>query len=64
MEKISEISKKELEKIADRSFLPVQAHTLLANAMVIPITGEFLDTTRIWQEALEIYIKEHFDESD
>lgn len=64
MKKLSEMPKQEIEGIAKKQFLPVMAMETPCQAFVIPVTPEFCEVTRIWHEALEIYLKEHFDESD
>lgn len=64
MKKLYEMSKQEVEKILEKNFLPVMAMDAPCQAFVIPVSPEFCEVTRIWHEALEIYLKEHFDESD
>lgn len=63
MKNLSEMTKQEVEEIANKQFLPVMAMEAPCQAFVIPITTEFCEVTKIWHEALEIYIKEHFNES-
>lgn len=63
LKKISEMSKQEVEEIANKQFLPAMAMEVPCQAFVIPVTPEFCEVTIIWHEALEIYLKEHFDES-
>lgn len=64
MKKLYEMSKQEVEKILEKNFLPVMAMDVPCQALVIPVSPEFCEVTRIWHEALEIYLEEHFNESD
>ena len=64
MKQLSEMSKQEVEEIAKKNFLPVMDMEAPSQAFVIPISPEFLEVTKIWHEALEVYLKEHFNESD
>lgn len=64
MKKLNEMSRQEVEKIANKHFLPVMAMEVPCQAFVIPVTPEFCEVTRIWYEALEIYMREYFDESN
>lgn len=64
MKKLNEMSRQEVEEVVNKQFLPVMAMEAPCQAFVIPVTPEFCDVTRAWHEALEIYLKEHFDESN
>lgn len=64
MKKLSELSKQEVEEIAKKQFLAVPVGDIKDCAYAFPISPEFCEVTRIWREALEIYLKEHFNESD
>lgn len=63
MNKLSEMSKQEIEQILKKQFLAVPLKEINECEYVIPVSPEFCKTTRIWHEALEIYLKEHFNES-
>lgn len=64
MKKLSELSKQEVEEIAKKQFLAVPVSVIKDCNYAIPVSPEFCEVTRIWHEALEIYLEEHFDESD
>lgn len=64
LKKLSEMSKQEVEEIANKQFLAVPVKETMKCEYVIPVTPEFCEVTRIWHESLEIYLKEHFDESN
>lgn len=64
MKKLSEMSKQEIEEIKKKQFLAVPVRGIKDCDYAIPISPEFCEVTRILHEALEIYLKEHFDESD
>lgn len=64
MKKLNEMSKQEIENITKKQFLAVPVKEMKMCEYVIPVTPEFCEVTRIWHEALEIYLKEHFDESN
>lgn len=62
MKKLIETSKREVQEIANKQFLPVVAMEAPCQSFVIPVTPEFCEVTNIWHEALEIYLKERFNE--
>lgn len=64
LKNLSEMSKQEIEEIAKKQFLPIMAMEVTCQTFVIQVTPEFCEATRIWHEALEIYMREHFDESN
>lgn len=61
MKKLSEMSKQEVEEIANKQFIAVSVNGIKNYEYVIPVSPEFLKVTNIWHEALEIYLKEHFE---
>lgn len=66
LKKLSEMSKREIEEIKKKQFLAVPVSDIKGcdYDYAIPVSLEFCEVTSIWHEALEIYLKEHFNESD
>lgn len=64
MKKLSEMSKREVEQIVKKQFLAVPVRDIKDCDYAFPVSPEFCEVTRIWHEALEIYMEEHFNESD
>lgn len=62
--KLSELTKEELIEIADEKFLPLRSGEIGADSLVIPLKNDTIEIMSIWNEALRLYIKEHFNESD
>lgn len=61
MKKLSEMSKQEVEEIANKQFVAVPVKGIKNYEYAIPASPEFLKVTNIWHEALEIYLREHFE---
>ena len=64
LKRLSEMSKQEVEEIAKKQFLAVPVQDIKDCGYAFPVSHEFCEFTRIWHEALEIYLKEHFDGTD
>lgn len=64
MKKLSEMSKREVEEIANKQFIAVPVKEIKNYEYAIPVSSEFLKVTNIWHDALEIYLKECFNDSD
>lgn len=61
MKKLSEMSKQEVEEIANKQFIAVPIKEIKKCEYAIPVSPDFCKVTNIWHEALEIYLKEHFE---
>ena len=64
MKRLSEMSKQDVEEIAKKQFLAAPVSDIKDCNYAILVSPEFCEVTSIWHEALEIYLKEHFNEFD
>lgn len=64
MKKLCEMSKQEIEEIKQKKFFTVPIEGIENCNYAILVSPEFCKILKIMNEALEIYLKEHFNESD